>query len=186
VDYYKHQPEVVRAVAALRSEGLPVALDLIGEAYPPALSRLKDILRQVDPRGEFIRYHGGTPHEKLAEFFHTADGFIFASSCETFGIILLEAMAAGLPIACSSRSVLPEVLGSDGAYFDPEDPVEIGRVLRELMMDPNMRHMGAWAAYRRAQTYTWKSVAEKTFEFVAAIGPSGHYNSRITGERSTR
>jgi len=44
--------------------------------------------------------------------------------------ILVEAMASGLPIACSNRGPMPEVLGDAGVYFDPEDPHDIARALR--------------------------------------------------------
>src|ERR1035437_3347562 len=49
IDVYKHQVEVVAAVAALRATGIPVELDLVGPAYPPALNRLERRLSRIDP-----------------------------------------------------------------------------------------------------------------------------------------
>ena len=45
--------------------------------------------------------------------------FLFASSCETFGQVLIEGLAAGLPTASSSMSGIPEILGDTVIYFDP-------------------------------------------------------------------
>lgn len=51
-----------------------------------------------------INYMGLIDHDKLTDIYKNADGFVFASSCENQPIILLEAMAAGLPIACSNKA----------------------------------------------------------------------------------
>ena len=50
---------------------------------------------------------------------------IFASSCESSSCVLIENMASGLPIACSNRGPMPEVLKDGGVYFDPEKPIDI-------------------------------------------------------------
>ncbi|HEU4429405.1 MAG TPA: glycosyltransferase, partial [Myxococcota bacterium] len=93
VDVYKHQWNVARGVAELRRAGLPVALRLVGPAYPPALNRLQAALSEVDPSHEFITYDGALPHDELPEAWADADLCVFASSCENGPIILLEAMA---------------------------------------------------------------------------------------------
>jgi glycosyltransferase involved in cell wall biosynthesis len=166
VDVYKHQWHVATAVARLRAAGTPVALDLVG---PPGagMRRLQRTLAQVDPRAEVIQYHGAVAHETLADLYRRADGAVFASSCETFGQILLEAMAAGLPIACSNRSAMPEVLGEAGLYFDPESPEQIATVLLRLVESAQLRSELAMAAYQRARRYSWTECARQTFEFIA-------------------
>ncbi|MBP7275300.1 MAG: glycosyltransferase family 4 protein [Kiritimatiellae bacterium] len=174
VNFYKHPWHVADAVARLRREGLPVHLDLVGPAYPPALRRLKETLRRVDPQGEGVQYHGAVPYERLHEFYAAADLFVFASSCETFGMILLEAMAAGLPIACARRSALPDVLGEAGHYFDPEDPEDIARALRTLILNPDLRRDLARQAQQRARLFSWRRCAFETFQFIRDIHQASH------------
>jgi glycosyltransferase involved in cell wall biosynthesis len=169
VNWYKHQSTVAEAVAQLKAAGLPVQLDLIGPAYPPALKRLREILRSLDPGGAFIRYRGPVPHSELFSECHHADAFVFASSCETFGQVVTEAMASGLPIACSNRGPMPEVLGDAGLYFDPEKPDEIARALHRLVADVPLRERLASGAYQRARQYSWVHCADKTFAFLAQI-----------------
>ena len=95
---YKHQWHVAEAVANLRRAGVPVVLeDLLGPAYPAALRRLQKALKRVDPHGDCITYHGPKSYSGLHTWYHQADAFVFASSCENMPNILLEAMAAGLP-----------------------------------------------------------------------------------------
>ena len=169
VNLYKHQWHVARAVASLRASGYPVTLDLVGPAYGTALRRLEATLRDVDPKGEFIVYHGAVPYENLPKFYKNADIDVFASSCENMPIILLEGMAAGIPIACSRREPMPEILGEAGVYFDPEDPKEIAAAIRVLIESPELRAQKAQAAYARAQQFSWRRCAAETFSFLSEV-----------------
>jgi glycosyltransferase involved in cell wall biosynthesis len=169
VDVYKHQWCVAEAVAQLRNQGLPVQLDLIGPAYPAALRRLTATLAQVDPRGEAVRYLGAIPYAQLHTVYAGADIAIFASSCENMPNILLETMASGLPIACSNRGPMPEILGDAGLYFDPEDVGEIAATLRALIVSPELRARCAQRAFVLAQAYSWCECARMTFRFLARV-----------------
>jgi glycosyltransferase involved in cell wall biosynthesis len=168
VDRYKHQWHMAEAVAQLRSEGVAVVLELAG---PPAggMDRLKEVLNRVDPEGTFITYRGAVPYEKLNAIYAAADIGAFASSCENMPNILLEGMAAGLPMASSYMGPMPEVLGNAGIYFDPEDPNSIADALRKLIESPGLRAEMAQAAFDRAQVFSWKRCAAETFEFMAKI-----------------
>lgn len=180
VNTYKNQWRVAEAVAGLRRKGLPVALDLVGSSYPPALRQLKLVMRSVDPTGQFIRYHGSVPHEALASFYGRAHGVVIASSCETFGQVLLEAMASGLPIACSNRSALPETLREAGELFDPEDSADIARALELLVRNMAIRERCARLAYERAQGYTWERCAQSTFAFLTSVGQGDARSSGLS------
>lgn len=169
INLYKHQWHVAEAVGQLRKEGLPIAIDFIGPAYKPALQRLQQAQNRWDPTGEFIRYVGPVPYKELPGRYHQADGFVFASSCENMPNILLEAMASGLPIACSNRGPMPEMLGDAGLYFDPENPAQIAEALRTLLTDVDLRQQIAWKAYDQAQNYSWQRCADETFAFLAQV-----------------
>lgn len=168
VDMYKHQWHVAEAVAQLRSVGLHVVLELVG---PPAagIGRLKEALNRLDPERVFITYRGAVPYEKLDVIYAAADIGAFASSCENMPNILLEGMAAGLPMACSHMGPMPEVLGDAGVYFDPEYANSIAGALGKLIASPDLRAQIAQAAFNRAQAYSWKRCADETFEFLARI-----------------
>ncbi len=169
VNWYKHQWNVAEAVVRLKAEGYPVQLDLVGPAYKPALKHLMKILKKIDPEGSVIQYYGHVPYENLGEFYQGADAFVFASTCETFGQILIEAMSSGLPIACSNRSAMPELLGEAGLYFDPENIEDIVGALRKYMDDSDLREKLSVASYEQAKIYDWEKCAEQTFSFIAEI-----------------
>ena len=146
-----------------------MALDLVGPAYPPALTRLNKCLKQWDPHQSWVNYHGAIPYNELHQKYAQADLGVFASSCENLPIILLETMAAGLPVACSNRGPMPVVLGDAGVYFDPEQPDEIAHALRKLIESVQLRTDLAQASYERARKYSWQRCAEDTFAFLAEI-----------------
>lgn len=170
VNFYKHQWHAAQAVASLRSLGLPVVLDLVGPAYPPALKRLKNVIARLDPKNQFIRYLGPVSYNKLHNCYSGADIALFASSCENMPNILLECMASGLPIACSNRGPMPEILENAGVYFDPEKPDEIAHALSLLIENPVLRTECAWAAFHKSQKYSWKRCADETFTFLHKVG----------------
>lgn len=183
VNVYKHQWHVAEAVARLWAEGVAVALDLVGPAYPPALARLERTLKRLGPAARGIRYHGPVAHEALPAFYAAADLCLFASSCENMPNILLEGMASGLPIACSDRGPMPEVLGTAGVYFDPEDPPDIARAVRTLIQSPDLRASLARQSFARAREFSWERCANETLGFLARVaqGP-GHNPQIVSGE----
>lgn len=168
VDAYKHQWQVAIAISQLRAAGVPIMLELIG---PPAkgIKLLNKTLNRIDPEGGCINYRGAVPYEDLHNFYKEADIGIFASSCENMPNILLEGMAAGLPMACSCFGPMPEVLGNAGVYFMPEDPVDIAGTLRMLFDSAELREKLAQEAFDLAQQYSWKRCADETFDFLAEI-----------------
>ena len=169
IDQYKHQWHVVEAVAALRKQGMPIVLDLVGAAYPPALQRLNATLDRVDTARRWAHYHGAIAIDTLHHHYAQADLGLFASSCENMPNILLETMASGLPIACSIRGPMPEVLGKAGVYFDPEQPNDIARALRELIASSQLRTELAQASSQYARQFSWQRCAKETFEFLVAV-----------------
>jgi len=169
VDVYKHQWHVAKAVSVLRGKGFPVVIDFVGFSYPEGMRRFKETLLKLDSNSCFIRFKGSIPYSELCGVYHGADAFVFASSCENMPNILLEAMASGLPIACSNRGPMPEVLGDAGVYFDPENTGDIAQALLKLIQSPELRAGMAKESFRRAQAYSWTLCAHETFRFLSDV-----------------
>jgi glycosyltransferase involved in cell wall biosynthesis len=169
IDRYKHQWHVIEAVAALRKQGFPIVLDLVGTADPIALKQLNQTMDRVDVERRWTHYHGEIPFNELHLRYAEADLGLFASSCENMPNILLETMAAGLPIACSNRGPMPEVLGQSGVFFNPEQPEDIVRALLKLIESPQARTELARSSYERVQEYSWQRCANETFRFLVGV-----------------
>lgn len=173
---YKQQIEVARAACLLRAKGLPIEMRFIGAPWGNYGRQFKILLDELDPDGKFLLWSGAEPFEALHRFYQRADAFVFASSCENLPNILIEAMAAGLPIASSDRGPMPEVLGDAGVYFDPEASASIADALHRLAADDSLRSKLAELAWHKAQAYSWERCAQDTFEFIAQVAKKGNVN----------
>jgi len=167
VTVYKHQWNVAEAVIRLRKESYPITLELVGGATPESLEKLKEVL-QKDTES-CVEYKGMVQYDDLENTYKSADGFIFASSCENMPIILVEAMTSGLPIVSSNMGPMPEVLGDAGFYFNPLDTDEIYHALKNMLNSSELRTIKSVESYNKSINYTWKECSEKTFEYLSRI-----------------
>lgn len=174
IDLYKHQWNVVRAVRRLRDEGFPVTLQLVGGGHGQPLDQLQRAIAEADPAGAFVTRHDQVPHGQVPRHLADADIFVFASSCENMPNTLVEAMAAALPIACSKRGPMPEVLSEGGgAYFDPDSVSEITEAIRGLLVDRTRRDDLRFRAQELSHQYTWERCAAETWQFVVEVFQQG-------------
>jgi glycosyltransferase involved in cell wall biosynthesis len=165
-DLYKHQWKVVRAIAALRSKGYDITLQLVGGGRGRPEALLQSELARSDPAGDYVSRAGFVPQSELPLFFDRSDIFIFASSCENMPNTLIEGMASGLPIASSDRGPMPEVLGDSGVYFDPEDSESIASAIERLVCDGSLRESISAKAIKRAEEFSWERCADETWAFL--------------------
>ncbi len=166
---YKHQIEVAHAASQLRASGLPIEVRFIGEPWGDYGRQFRALLDNLDPGHAFLLWSGAEPFDTLHGFYQKADAFVFASSCENLPNILLEAMAAGLPIASSECGPMPEILGDAGVYFDPLIPSSIADAVQRLALDHSLRSQLAQSAWLKAQAYSWERCARDTFAFIAQV-----------------
>ena len=147
-----------------------MALELVGASYDAiAEGKLQRAIALADPGGEWVTRRGSTPHAELKDIYAKADVGVFASSCENMPNILLEMMAAGLPIASSSRGPMPDMLGEAGVLFDPETVESIAWALHNLIASASLREEKAAAAFGAARQYSWRRCADETCAFLRQV-----------------
>ena len=168
-DMYKHQWNVVRAIAILRRAGYPVTLKLVGGSSRPAQALLDDALAQEDPDREFVEVLSTVPHEEVPSFLAHANIFVFASSCENMPNTLIEPMASELPIASSDRGPMPEILQDAGVYFDPENPLAIAEAVGTLIDNPVSRKSKVKSAKDLSDEYSWSRCARETWKYLTDV-----------------
>jgi len=170
VHVYKHQWNVVEAVAHLRRKGYPLELNLVGAViFNPAGKKLEKTIQENDPQHKFIHYYGHVPYDKIDEFYKKADGIIYASTCENLPNILIESMASGLPIVCSNKQPMPEFLKENGFYFNAKSNESIVSSIERMLLNPNEREKMANRNLEEIKKYSWTETANKTFKFINEI-----------------
>jgi glycosyltransferase involved in cell wall biosynthesis len=174
IDEYKHQWNVIKGLSTLRLRGLPIVLDLVGPYYPKSFRKLKKTMQYFDLDEKWIFYRGSAPFSELHNLYSEADMGLFASSCENMPNILIEKMASGLPIACSNRGPMPEILRDGGLYFDPECPENIGNVVLKLINSPDLRQEISKKSFQYSHEYSWNKCAKETLTFLTEIASAGN------------
>ena len=164
---FKHQWVVVRAIAALRKRGYNLTIEFIGGGSVDAQRLLAAEIAALDPEGVFVTQKVHVPHGELPSLLASSDIFIFASSCENMPVTLVEAMAVGLPIACSDRGPMPEVLADGGVYFDPLEADSIAQAVESIIEDPELREKISQRSRCLSEQYSWSRCANETWEFIA-------------------
>ncbi len=166
---FRYQWNVVEAIVSLRKElGLDIHLSIVGGGEPIAKAKLARRIKELRAES-FTTVTGGIPPNEMPGLYRNADLFVFPSAVEAFPITLLEAMGAGLPIACSERMAMPEILQDGGVYFDPKSPKDIAAAVCRLIGDLELRFACASKAHGYARKYTWDESAEKVYGFLRII-----------------
>ena len=111
-----------------------------------------------------VEITGWVPREELLALYERARAFVYPSLFEGFGMPVLEAMAAGIPVACSDIPPLREVAGAAALFFDPLQEDAIESAIERVMTDAPLREQLATDGRERAREFTWRRSAEQTLE----------------------
>jgi glycosyltransferase involved in cell wall biosynthesis len=115
-----------------------------------------------------VEITGWVPRRDLYELFRTASAFVYPSRFEGFGIPVLEAMSAGLPVACSRIPALVEMAGDAVRYFDPDSVSEMAAALEDITGNQEMRGRLVRAGLERAGGCSWEKSARRLVEVIEA------------------
>lgn len=124
----------------------------------------EEVLRAIEEAGvrERIIRLGYLPPAEMKKIYCLATLLVFPSLEETFGLPVLEAMAAGLPVVTSNRSALPEVAGEAALLVNPENPEEIAAAVRRILDSPELRRELIRKGHERAREFPWERTARET------------------------
>ncbi|HEV2753996.1 MAG TPA: glycosyltransferase family 1 protein [Solirubrobacteraceae bacterium] len=152
----KNLARLVRAFRALRADGLPHRLVLAG----PDAGQAAALRAQAGDAP--VELTGWVDDARLDALLRGADALVHPSLYEGFGIVLVEAMARGVPVVSSNATALPETVGDAAVLFDPLDEGELAGALRRVLEDGALRERLAAAGYARAAQFTWERSARAT------------------------
>jgi glycosyltransferase involved in cell wall biosynthesis len=161
---HKNLLALIGALAQIAPERRPV---LVIPGYPTAHeSELRARAAALGIAGD-LRFPAWLSNAELEGLWSIARAFVFPSLYEGFGLPVLEAMARGVPVACSNASSLPEVAGEAALLFDPHDPAAIASAISRLLGDETLRARLHARGIARARQFTWERTARLTLESYA-------------------
>ena len=168
---------VVLTVAAKKPhknlERLVTAFAQVRAAHPDAVLVIPGSHTAYEDRlrGEGVVLPDWVADDELEGLYAVADVSVLPSLYEGFGFPILEAMARGVPVACSSVSALPEIAGDAARLFDPRETGQIAQAVGDLLADPDERKRLTELGHRRASSFTWQQAARGTLaSYERALG----------------
>jgi glycosyltransferase involved in cell wall biosynthesis len=150
-------------------DALPDArLALVGDG--PYRQQLETLF--AGSAAHFVGYLAG---DELASAYASADAFLFPSSTETLGLVLLEAMAAGCPVVGANRGGIPDIVsdGENGCLYDPEGPDggagSLTAATLRLLGDPEQRQQLRRNARQEAERWGWAGATEQLRRYYRGV-----------------
>lgn len=126
------------------------------------------ILRRIERSRGRARIHvlRRVPPTHLAALYRHAQALVLPSFSEGFGLPVLEAMAAGVPVVASNTTAIPEIGGDAVRYVNPHDPNDLTRGIEEVLQDEGLRRRLIVRGSERSKEFTWEHAAARTAEVI--------------------
>ena len=163
----KNLPRLMRAFVKLKKDShfSDVQLVVVGKKA----WMFDDIMKESADNNKDIILTDYVSNEDLVRLYNLADGFVYPSFYEGFGIPPLEAMACGTPVAVANATSLPEVVGDAGMYFDPFSEEEItNSIVKLLDEDKAIRDE---KRIERVNCFNWQDSANAMFsKYIEVVG----------------
>jgi glycosyltransferase involved in cell wall biosynthesis len=165
----KGSDHLVRAMALLRDrlEPSPVLAVIGGHSFQDHRAYRDGVLASLPglglELGRDVVLLGTLPDEEIPGWYHAADAFAFPSVNEGFGLVVLEALAAGTPAVVTDLPVFREYLteGHDALVVEPGDDEGLAEQLHRLATDPALRAALTTAGRQVAARFTWSACARQ-------------------------
>ena len=173
---HKNHEVILRALHILASEyGIAPHVFFTGSStdYRSTLEKLAKDLGV----SEQVHFLGFLSPEELQAVFSTATAMIFPSLFEGFGLPILEAFQAGLPVLSSNATTLPEVGQAGALYFDPKSPGDLATLMKTILDKPELRRDLITKGTQVLSQYSINDMAasfQNLYERTAALSPQGH------------
>ncbi|MGI4789017.1 MAG: glycosyltransferase family 4 protein [Janthinobacterium lividum] len=169
---------LLRAFASIHTQ-VPHTLLLVGHMTPGS-----ELQAGIEGLGiaDRINITGYVPDDHIMPLLKHADLFVFPSLYEGFGLPILEAQKAGVAVACSAASSLPEVAGDGAAFFDPASADEMARVMRKCLLDSAKRSALIEKGQANVARFSWKRTATETLACYRQVVAERKNYSHIEGK----
>lgn len=172
---YKHHIKLVESIIELNKEGHNISLTLVGENNYKKIGKKINSLISSLSNSKIIEWNQKVGLDEVRKYYHSADFFIFSSSCENMPNVLIEAMSSGLPILCSNFQPMPEFLKKGGIYFDPLSKKSIKQAVQKVLSNQKLASEIAQKSFDLSKQYSWKICSENTFRYLHDV--SKKYNA---------
>lgn len=158
----KNGPTLIRTFAELKKRGIEHTLVLVGKPAQK-FNEVAKLIREFG-LGEEVIPTGFVADEDLPKLYNAADLFVLPSFKESFGHVLVEAMACGCPVVTSNVTCMPEVVGDAGILIDPYDANSLAEGMYKVLTNSELRQDLREKGLQRAKLFSWEKCARETLK----------------------
>ena len=143
-----------------------VTLDVVGALLGP-----KHLYASASPN---VTFHGRVTESELTQWYHRADVLVLPSLVEGFGLVLLEAMASGVPVIGTPHTATPDLIetGVHGFVVPIRSPDAIAEAIETLLASPDRLTAMKMAARARAEEFPWSRYSKSIGDLLRRLGPA--------------
>jgi len=158
----KKTPFLIECFAEFKKQFPQYKLVLIGR-QGHGFEKVKDNIEKYSLKNEVI-FPGWIQTNDLTRILAGAQAMVFPSLYEGFGIPVIEAMACGVPVACSKTTSLPEVCGQAAVLFDPKNKEQIIESMKKIVSDQDLRQNLIEKGLENVKRFSWEKCAHQTLD----------------------
>jgi glycosyltransferase involved in cell wall biosynthesis len=172
--FHKNYENLIDGMARYRDRyGDSLSLEIVGGAFDESYHA--DLERKIRDLGleKTVKMTGPADRPQVAQKLSRARIYVVTSILETFGLTVLEAMGAGVPVVAASATCLPEVCGEAAVFCDPYDPEDIADKIHQVVSDRDLQRDLQRRGFERVKQFTWeRSAADYICALDNALVPS--------------
>lgn len=171
-DRRKNLDALLKAHSILVKRGNDVNLVVVGGQHgvSPTLQEKKEVVTSLGVEDR-VFFHGiVTSTDTLACLYKGARVVVCPSYQETFGNVVLEAMASGVPLVASNAPSIPEIAGDAAIYFDPYDIEELAEKIENILNDGQLRSSLIARGKERVKRFSWENSARQLLNLIEDVG----------------
>ena len=168
----KNQLSVVKAIPKVLARHRDVKFVFVGPFEELDYLRLMQTFINEKHLSPWVEFTGEVPKQKLFEFYNNATIFVFPTLAEIQGLVLIEAMAFGLPVIASNIEPIEDIANlkkQSIITINPNDPSALAEAIILLLKNPLLRKSMSINAKEIASTLSWEHIAERTLDLYEKI-----------------
>lgn len=162
----KNIPVLIKAFSVVKDQ-IPHQLILAG-SKGEAFDDIKNLIGNENLEAR-VTITGYIDDETRSALYQSADVFVYPSLCEGFGLVLLEAMTAGLPTIAAANSSLMEAGGDSTKYFDTQSPESLSKVLLEVLSSEEVRNSMIKLGHSQTKKFSWDESAKQHLDLYSSV-----------------
>jgi len=164
-EMYKNHEDLLKSFSYFKEKKHDFILNLVVAGGSCSKSILKKI-EESHLRTNINLYYQLNASELIDLIHNNTDIYLIASSCETFGLNLIEGMGSRVCIISNNASCMPEVCGENANFFDVHDDKSLFNCVENLRKDQDLINSSIQSNFDKVNEYDWKAVSKKTFDFI--------------------